>query len=324
MHIKDLIGKAPRDWGTPEANRANIVKLGVRPLDEAIYGIDIVGGDLLVIQGQEKDRKTTTMLNFVMSIMLCGVLQKLGGVLVIEILESGETIEKCRDKLISMLATFIIIAGPHGFGKDREKWNPQGVFNLEHLGLCPKYLRYANRTRVQQDAIEQAMSIIDGWPLIINGASSDREHRTDTRDIKAAPERWHRQHGMGAKILVVDHMQDYDVPGVPDYMKQEIVVPVLSKFQIDTASALIVLSQVSLGSAKNYKNGAMDSMHPKGGAKLTAESNTTVQVEYDELNRRVKISTPRTRDAKVRFYQHLDITSGLFIGPPVKAQRRQT
>ena len=314
MKIYDLIAKAPSDWGDPEVNRGNLVKFGLRPLDEVLYGLDIVNGDLIAIQGKEKDRKTTTMLNFVMSIMLCDVLQELGSFLVIDILESGETIEKCRDKFISMLATYIIVADSHGLGKNREGWDVQKVFKLDHLGLSPKYLRFVNRTAAQQNAIEQAMGLIAAWPLVINGASSNPGDRTDTRDLKAAPHRWGRLAAEGAKILVVDHIQDYDIPGVTDYIKQERVVPVLSQHQIDTATALIALSQVGLGSQKDYRAGVTDIMHAKGGGKLAAEANTTIQVEYDEENRRVKISTPRSRDARVAFWQHLDITSGLFIG----------
>ena len=321
MKIRDLIAKAPRDWGDPGTNRGNLIKFGLRPLDEVLYGLDIVNGDLIAIQGKEKDRKTTTMLNFVLSIMLCNVLQELGGFLVIDILESGETIEKCRDKLISMLATFIIIAEFHDLGKRREAWSPQKVFELDHLGLGPKYLKYVNRTAAQQAAIEQAMGLIAAWPLVINGASSDPDDRINTRDLKAAPKRWARQADEGAKILVVDHIQDFDVPGVADYMKQERVVPVLSQHQIDTTTALIALSQVSLGSIKDYRAGITDTLYAKGGGKLAAEANTTIQVEYDEPNRRVKISTPRSRDARVTFWQHLDITSGLFIGRSIPIGR---
>lgn len=320
MKIRDLIEAAVNDWGEPEKNRAMLLPYGLPPLDEALYGINIVDGELIAIQGLEKNRKTTLLANIVLSVMLSGTLSKLGYSMVLDTLESGETVERYRDRLIGMLATYALLAGEHG--NRRETWNVAGVLENDHLGMSPEYLRYANRSAAQQGAIEHAMGIMEDWPLHIFGGSRYRDRFTDTRNLQESMQRWGRlADEENAAIFATDHIQLYNLPGSMDYQKQERVIPALSSHQLATSTAVIALSQISLGSFKDYKSGLMDTMYAKGGGRLAAEANAVIQISYDEANCKVLIDVPRSRKARAKMHQSLEPTSGLFVGRAIPIGR---
>lgn len=320
MHISELIKAAPSDWGDPEENRANLLPYGLPPLDEALYGINIVDGELIAIQGQEKNRKTTLLANIVLSVMLSGTLSRLGVMMVLDTLESGETIERYRDRLIGMLATYSLLAQQHG--NNREAWVVSYVLENEHLGMSPEYLRYVNRSAAQQRAIEHAMGIMADWPLLIFGGSRYKDRATSTRNLEKSMERWGRLAEEGAVIFATDHIQQYNLPGRQDYQKQEIVVPALSNHQMETSTAVIALSQISLGSIKDYNSGVFDVMYAKGGGRLAAEATVVIQTVYDKPNNQVLIDVPRSRKANARVLQHVEPTSGLFIGKSEPTKKR--
>ena len=249
MKIRDLVKAAVNDWGEPEKNRAMLLPYGLPPLDEALYGINIVDGELIAIQGLEKNRKTTLLANIVLSVMLSGTLSKLGYSMVLDTLESGETVERYRDRLIGMLATYAVLAGEHG--NRRETWNVAEALENEHLGMSPEYLRYANRSAAQQWAIEHAMKVMEDWPLHIFGGSRYRDRATNTRDLRGSMRRWAQlAEDENAAVFATDHIQLYNISG-GDYQMQEQVVPALSTHQLTTSTAVIALSQISLGSFKD-------------------------------------------------------------------------
>lgn len=315
MRISELIKAATNDWGDPSENRAMLIPYGLPPLDEALYGLNVSEGELVAIQGQEKNRKTTLLANIVISIMLSGALDRINCSMVIDTLESGETIERYRDRLIGMMATFVL--GAELYGDRREAWDVPMVLGNEHFQMSPEYLRFANRSAAQQRSIERAMEIIEPWPLHIYGGSRYKDRATDTRNLSKSMERWMQLvDGENAAIFGVDHIQLYSLPGMGDYQRQEKIIPALSDFQMKTASVVIALSQVSLGSVKDFKAGLFDSVYAKGGGRLAAEANVVIQTTYDEANCKVLIDVPRSRKSRARLYQHLEPTSGLFIGPP--------
>jgi len=315
MHISELIKVALWDWGNPETNQARLLPYGLPPLDEALYGINIIDGELIAIQGLEKQRKTTLLANIVLSVMLSGTLTRMGYSMVVDSLESGETIERYRDRLIGMMATYALLTKIHG--NRREAWSVSEALQNEHLGMSPEYLRFANRSAAQQGAIEHAMEIMKDWPLYIFGGSRYKDRATDTRDLQKSMMRWRGLADEGAIIFAADHIQQYNVPG-GDYQKQEVVVPALSGFQLATSSAVIALSQIGLGTYRDYKAGALEVMYAKGGGRLAAEANVVIQTTYDEANCKVLIDVPRSRKSRAKMWQHLEPSSGLFIGAPIR------
>lgn len=319
MHIKELIDATDLDWGNPADNRAHLLPFGLPPLDNALYGINIVDGELIAIQGQEKSRKTTLLANIVVNIMLSGILPKLGKSVCIDTLESGETIERCRDRLIAMMAAYSLLAVRHG--NDRSRWQPAVILNEEQLKFSPEFLRFADRTPAQHKAIQFVKEIIRDWPLHIFGGSRFKERATATRNLKKSMERWKKLAEEGVVIFATDHIQEYDLPGTDDYHRQDIIVPALSNHQMETATAVIALSQISLSSIKDYQAGILNVMYAKGGGRLAAEANVVIQTIYDEANAKVTIDVPRSRKARAKVYQYLDPVSGLFIGPPIKTTK---
>src|SRR5512139_1179535 len=102
--IGHLISLCEKDWGDPIANRTLLLPTGLPPLDKAVYGLDTINGEVVLVQGPEKQRKSTLVANIIVHYMMSAKpVEK--PLTVIDTLESGMPPRRYRDFLISMVAT---------------------------------------------------------------------------------------------------------------------------------------------------------------------------------------------------------------------------
>jgi len=305
--ISALIDQTDEDWGDPETNASMLIPYGITPIDRALYGID-VNGDLNVIMGQEKNRKTTLWINFLINIMVSSRPEK-KPLTAVDALESGMNPFRYRDQLISNLATRILLNAGHAYRKfcpmcDQPK--------CRHLGLSPEFLRYKKRTEWQQAAIDEARELIRTWPIKIYGA---HPKMGDTRNLAKTAVRWRRLiEEEGMQIGAVDHVQQYAfAEALSDYDKQTRAVEVHGELA-SLGIANFVISQISLTSVREYREGKGEKM-AAGGAKLNQEANTVFDVEYIDGSGRMTIKIQRSRKAGTfAVEQNLEDTSGAFYG----------
>ncbi len=68
--IGHLISLCEEDWGDPISNRTMLLPTGLAPLDKAVYGLDTINGEVVLVQGPEKQRKSTLVANIIVNYML--------------------------------------------------------------------------------------------------------------------------------------------------------------------------------------------------------------------------------------------------------------
>lgn len=280
----------------------SMVLYGIPALDKALYGINIVSGELILIRGQQKRRKTTLFLNILANIYSAPIpLEKPTSV--IDVLESGMTPERYRDSLLSIVASKILMEQGH-------TPNTCGVCEgfCRELKLSPDYLRFHNRTKAQAEAIEQADAKMSEWPIFIFGAHEEEGNTRDLDEallgsIKASSKAWHVQYGQhydlapikelrelsrweflrqytGAKIFAVDHIQQYDFDrDYSDYEKQQRVISKTSAFVAQKHTVMFAISQVSLTSVRDARQGS-GRAYEAGGTKASAEANVIMSPQY--------------------------------------------
>jgi hypothetical protein len=311
--IQALLAQCESDWGDPQINRDGLVPYGLPPIDRSLYGIDIIDGELILIQGQEKRRKTTFAANVVVNIMI-GEKPKEKPVIDIESLESGMSPKKYRDSLISIMATRYLMSLGHQYG---QACPVCGTPQCRELGISSKFLRYNTRSTDQQEAVTYALDTMFSWPLLIHGANP---LQGDTRNLKSVSNgkdaRWRKLiDDTGVKIMVVDHAQQFSFAGEPsDYEKQIKAVSVISDFVAQNNMVYFLLSQVSLTSLREVRAG-VGNLTAAGGAKGAQESNTVFTTDYASGSGVMKISIEESRySANFSVWQHIEDTSGAFIG----------
>lgn len=331
--IKSLLSQAVDDWGDPEENRKNMVPYGIRAFDRYLYGIDIINGELILIMGREKNRKTTFAINVVLNYMTNETLEN-KPVTVIDTLESGMTPARYRDQMISNLASRWLIKEGHF---PRGTCAECGADNCRQLKLSPEFLRFYDRTQPQMMAINYAMETMKSWPLFIFGASPSqggtRSLLTSVKGGSKMTDTWHQQwkkdskpttdsrwkyliEEYGAKIFITDHVQQYSFQSeVSDYEKQLRAVAAISDIVSFHQVAAIVLSQVSLTSVRESRIG-QGRIGAMGGSKLAQEANVALSTHYDPDNPgKMAISIEETRKSGgFHVLQRLDDSSGAFYG----------
>lgn len=337
--IRALLSKTKDEWGDPEVNKANLIPYGINVFDKYLYGIDIVNGELILVMGQEKRRKTTFAINVVVNYMTADTLEE-KPVTVIDTLESGMPPARYRDQLISNLASRWLIEEGH-FAKGQ--CNECGAARCRQLTLTPEYLRYNPRTPAQKLAIEYAIDTMVSWPLLIFGASyrqgATRNLATSVKGGGNMTETWHHKWAIehntftplqaqasrwdflikefGAKIFVADHIQQYSFASEPsDYEKQLRAVGAISDFVASQNIAAIVLSQVSLTSVRESRTG-QGRIGALGGSKLAQEANVALSTHYDpDYGGIMSISIEESRKSGTfHVVQRLEDRSGAFYGP---------
>ena len=313
--IQSLVDNSDDQWGNPLVNRENLVPFGIKPFDRALYGMDTTNGELNLIIGPQKQRKTTMAINILVNYMTADK-PKVKPFTVIDTLESGMRPEKYKDTLLSVVATRLLIEEGHA---------PKGACRLcggrdcEEMGINPDFLRYNTRSTTQKEAIDHARSIVRQWPMLIYGASLNQG---DTRNLENALQqnksRWQRLiEEAGAEIFILDHVQQYHIKGVThasDYEKQiqaiAAVGDVVSQYNI----VCLMLSQISMTSQREKRSGA-GNLTASGGTKAHQEANVIFSASYQDGAGYMKMTIEESRDSgNFSVYQDLEDVSGAFYG----------
>ena len=278
---------AKERWGNPEENRKYLVKYGVPFLDAYMYGIDIEAGELLLVIGEEKKRKTTFFINTVVNIHTAK-LPVIKPYTVIDSLESGMPPERYTDQIIANLASRYLMQNGHlpvSHGMC-PACNEGRV--CQELTLTPKFLRYMNRSPQQGIVIDRALDEVSGWSLDIWGASLKEG---DTRNLYAAvgkmnqTSRWvWAVEELGAKLFATDHIQQYDFEEgiLSDYEKQVRSVLKMGSFVAAYKVAVFMLSQVSMTTLRAEKAGGK--VKAAGGKKSHEEANGIIRTTYEQMS----------------------------------------
>lgn len=320
-----------------EKLQGNLLPYGIFQIDVATKtGIDIRNGELIAIQGPEKNRKTTLALNLVWC--WCkwerhrAVLD--GGAVMVETLESSMTRQKYKQSLVVMEATDFILQESYG-------WDKNGVMKLPLLGdpkdkiadmrqiredigqelrLSVGYATAALRTSLQQKAIEYAVEEVNKWPLLIYGAAASEGA---TRAIKINGnvvdfrnelpyERWKFAiEQLGARLIVIDHIQGYAGPGGLAYQMLDEIVDRVATIVAEEKVVVVAVSQISLGSMREPALG----YYARGGKRLAEEANIVFGTRYTGREDRMIIDTAASRgEPPPTIMQPMDMYSGKFIG----------
>lgn len=310
--LSALLDEVYDDWGDPETNRKNLVPFGIKPIDNAVYGIDVVNGGVYVIMGRQKGRKTTLALNIIVNINMYDRLAA-KPTINIDTLESGMHPKRYRDALISIVATKHLLKQGH-----KVRSCPAcGTLKCRQIGITPEFLRYKTRTKEQLAAIEYAIDTMRSWPVLIHGANP---YQGDTRNLKAAvrdkASRWVRlieEHGV--KINIIDHVQQYYWTDEPsDYEKQLRGIAAISDIAAQYQQVEIVLSQVSLSSLKSAQSGA-GKINAAGGTKAQQEAQLSLSSDYVPGSGEVKVTIEESRVSNTfSVWQPIEDESGAFYG----------
>jgi len=317
--IMALADASKDQWGDPEVNRGNLIPFGIPQFDAALYGMDITYGELNLIIGPEKQRKTTMALNIIVNYMMSEY-PKEKPMTLIDTLESGMKPEKYKDSLLSIVATKYLMKMGHS---PKGACQACGSDPCKHIGINPDFLRYRTRTKLQVEAIDYALETIRTWPIVLYGPSLVQG---DTRSLRKAIQdpdiaRWPILiKELGVKVIVLDHVQQYHIEGVAhatDYEKQiqgiAAVGDVVSQWNV----VCLMLSQISLTSIREQRSGA-GKLTASGGSKAHQEANVIFSVGYNTGEYVMKMAIEEARDATGSFavWQPIEIVSGAFYGFP--------
>lgn len=316
--ISTLLDQTEEDWGDPKENRKLLVPYGIKPLDKALYGLNVVTGETILIMGQQKMRKTTFLLNIIINYMLR---MDDPPVTSIDSLESGMPQSRVRDTMIANLATRYLLHKRH---KYKEACPVCGTDKCKELGLSPEFLMFNTRSKTQAHAIEWAKERMYQWKkkLFIFDASPKRGN---TRSLsKAIGERWlDLVENFGVQVLVSDHIQQYSFPSsgfITDYEKQVQSVAAASDIIAKYGVVAFLLSQVSLKSVRDARQG-LGKVNASGGNKGAAEANVVFKVDYEQNSGEMLINLQESRKAGAfSIWQPLEDSSGAFYGEPYRKQ----
>lgn len=311
--MSDLVERCDEDWGDPEENRRHLVPFPSRSLTSVLHGINMQHGDMIGIMGQEKNRKTTLAMNILHHIYTAErPLEKPRTVFFT--LESGQDPARVRDLFIAMKATELMAEMKYGpmpqGGVLQGEWVQNCVDDPE-LCLSPEYLHYRQRTPLQMRAIQDAREIVAAWDMYVVGTAikegGSRDLERTLRAIEA-----HAQEG--ARMIVVDHLQQFHVQGVTNaYDRLRTIVERVSQVAAEHKLVCLALSQVSLTSVRDKRQG-MGDMQAAGGSKLGEEATVLLSTEYEGGDKMtIRIHTSR-RSGTAKVVQVLDRESGLFLG----------
>ena len=318
-----LIEKTDEEWGDPAQNTENLVYYGINYIDQALYGIDIVRGEMIGIQAEAKNRKSTMLANVVLNVAATKRFW-----ICIDTLESGMPPSAYRDVLIAITATRLLIS--EVFGPDRREWPGYKEIMMHpdlsrQLHISKEFLWYRKRTEEQQRAIDAAKIYLSGLPIVIFGPSANQGN---ARSLGDSITRWQLlrdgkfPEAMGCKtqIFCSDHIQQIDGFGDSDYQRMESVIGTYSSFITrNPGTVVIAVSQLGVSSVRLERQGIARGM-AKGGNKLEAESNVLFRTKYDSDNSKDKmeISTDATRRSPPPpVDQQLCPWSGAFLRPAV-------
>lgn len=313
--IQALLSQCHDDWGNPEENRTGLVPYGIDLLDLSLWGIDVINGELILMMGQEGNRKTTFAQNVVCNYMTW--MQDRNTIppfTVIDTLESGMHPKRYRDTLIANMASRYIIRQGH---LPNQACPACGTPKCKELNLSPEFLRYKSRSKQQLEAIDYAIDTMNDWPLYIYGANEDQGNtRSLAYASKGKNARWLRLiDDLGAKILLVDHVQQYYFEhDTTDYEKQLRSIAAIGDIVAGKNVVFFLLSQVSLTSVRDAQSGS-GKLGASGGQKAAQEANVVMLTKYVPGSGQMLVSVDKSRKSTTFYaYQNLDDSSGAFYG----------
>jgi hypothetical protein len=315
--IGHLISLCEADWGDPIANRVLLLPTGLAPLDKAVYGLDTINGEVVLVQGPEKQRKSTLVANIIVNYMMSAKPAE-KPLTVIDTLESGMPPKRYRDFMISMVATQLLFDIGHVHSAFCPACNAPAC---KEMGISPDFLRYNSRTATQSEMIKESMNIISRWPLHIYGASDheggSRNLTTSLIGTKDLSSRWkHLIDEYGAKVFVTDHVQQYSFEEgfISDYEKQLRTVAAQSDIVASKQIVCLAISQISLTSQREAASGT-GKYTATGGRKAAAEATSIISVNYEGGSNEVCVTLEDSRkSAPFSMYTNLEPSSGRFYG----------
>lgn len=311
--IQSWLERTEDDWGNPVENRKNLIPYGIKPFDLALYGIN-PAGELIIIQGPEKNRKTTMWLNVIDNIFTWKTGETIKPVVNIDVLETGMPPGKIRDSLISIRATKILVSEGHAV---KNACPVCKTDKCKELGISPHFLMYNSRSQSQMRAINKAMAEMSEWKVLLHGPKGSEG---ETRNLDSSIRRWKNlieEYGMG--LLVTDHLQQYNT-GTSDYERLLKAVDSVGNFSAANGIPVIAVSQISLTSYRESK-ATGDKMIATGGSKAAQEANTVFSVTYTPGTGMVTMKIEESRYAgSFAVFQPIEDTSGAFIGEAVTSK----
>lgn len=298
-------------WGDPEHNLKNLIRYWMcDAFDNAVHGLRM-NGELIAIQAQKKQRKTTLLANWIINfarqlpddLWIC-----------IDTLESGMPPTRYSDTLIAILATKIMLM--HVFGKDRTQWpSAEEIMDDPDIGkqlrLSADFFLYSTRTKFQKDAIDAAKILAQKMRISIFGPAKEEGQ---TRFLKQSLERWERLYegtypsleGCQHRIFCVDNIQQIDKYAGDSYYGLEIITNQISSF--------LVTHPGTEGFAVCQETSTTGEI--RGGSRMGEECNYVFDTSYDRdkspLTMIVKNPYSRMTPAPT-VIQELEPYSGAFL-----------
>lgn len=319
--LSALIDHTDSEWGDPSENARHLIYYGINYIDQALYGIDFIRGEIIGIQAEAKQRKSTLLANIVLS-----VASQLPQWICVDTLESGMPPSAYRDVLIAIKATRMLVANV--FGTDRKEWPTYADLAVhaelgKELRISKEFLWYGRRTESQYLAIETAKRLLSEHRIMLFGPAPTQGN---ARSLPESLERWDLlYHGkypglahLAVKMFAVDHVQQLSGFGGSDYARLESAVHAYSDFvTTHPGSVVFVVSQLGVGSVRLEKQGIARAQ-AKGGAVLEAEVNVLFRTLYDSdgAPHIIRIQTDATRKRPPPMVaQEIEPNSGSFLKP---------
>lgn len=305
--ISAQVKNAKNRWGSPEENRMNLIKWGIQHLDQALWGIDTLAGELNIILGAEKERKTTLAFNIIANIQE-QTREEIKPYISHDTLESGMNSDKVTDSMISIMASrYLMKLGhvPQSHGRC-----PVCGGECKELRINPDSLRFMNRSPIQSEAIDYGINTIANWKVDIYEANPKKG---STRSLSLAIEKWRYLAEQGFNIFSVDHVQQYRFQqDTTDYEKQIRAVSEIGDFVSETNTVVFMLSQVSLWSLRD--RGGDIGLTASGGKKGHQEANSVISTSYKDNSGFMKITLEQSRKSgSLAMFQKMDDESGAFF-----------
>jgi hypothetical protein len=314
--IQSFVLNSDTRWGKPVENRQMLLPYGIKPLDQASWGLAITTGELNIVQGEEKQRKTTTVENVVVNIQMFQMKRSIQRLVVVDMLESGMGPEKYYDTLTANLASRYLIRQGHIPNPAIPCQKCGGKGACKELVISSKFLNFGERSQLQQDAIDWAREQQMFWNLHIYGPKLEEG---DTRNLQDSvigtpekPSRWVTLiKEAGAKIFVADHLQQYNVSGSA-YEKMDAVVMAHSNIVAQHGVVDFLITQLSLTSIREAASG-QGKYTAAGGRKASAEGNNIYSTNYVSGSGKVAITVEDSRDfGQFSVWQPIEENSGAF------------
>ncbi len=312
MYARILASRKRRE--SPEENRKLLVPYGIKVLDKAFYGIGVDrGGELVLLIAEEKNRKTTLMINILINVMTNPNISNKPG-WVIDTLESGMNEARYTDAVITNLASRYLMQQGH-LPLSRGQCPACATSQCKELVLTPEYIYYFKLSKAQKEAMQRAEAVAETWKVNIFDAALDQG---DTRNLTGAvnmtnPDRsrWSKLRDQGYDIFVTDHLQQYrfGIEHQTDYEKMVRSMNAMGDFVASTGAVVFSVSQVSLTSIRESKGGGK--LTASGGRKGHQEATKIISTHYENESGFFKVIIEGSRVSGTGYGEYfLDDKSG--------------